>query len=111
MFDFVLISLLCISLILNGVLVFYSIKVAKRLIIASANFEAIEDIFTSFETHLNSVHDSEMFYGDQTLQSLIEHSGLVLSEINKYRESDKFVFYDEYDEEDLRFEEKEKTEN
>ena len=108
MLDYILILFLISSLVMNGILLYYCVKVAKRLVVASANFQAIEDIFSSFEMHLNTVHDSEMFYGDATLQALIEHSGMVLEEISRFKENDKFVLYEdeEYEEEDLKIEEK-----
>ena len=111
MFDYMMIFFLIASLVINGFLLYYCINVAKRLVIASANFQTIEDIFSSFEAHLNTVHDSEMFYGDTTIQALIEHSGMVLEEISKFKENDNFVFYEEYEEEDLRVEEKTTTTN
>ena len=52
-----------------------------------------------------------MFYGDTTLQALIDHSDMVLEEISKFKENDNFVFYEEYEEEDLRVEEKTQTTN
>jgi len=104
----IILILFIVSAVVNCVLLYYTISAARRMIIASSNMEALQDIFSSFEGHLNAIHESEMFYGDSTLQALIEHSGLVLDEIKKYKELDTFVFYEE--EEDLEDEEK-TTEN
>ncbi len=66
--------LLIVSFILNCILVYYSIKVARRLLIASTNVLMIRDSISLFLQSLEDVHESEMFYGDQTLQSLIDQS-------------------------------------
>ena len=65
---------LIVSLSLNGFLAYYSIKVARRLIIASTNIAMISESVSLFLQSLEDVHESEMFYGDQTLQSLIDQS-------------------------------------
>ena len=39
--------------------------------------EQLEDLsgdIVGYSEHVNSLHELEMFYGDQTLQSLMEHS-------------------------------------
>jgi len=41
------------------------------------NLESIE----SFSDHLDQLHEMEAFYGDQTLQSLIDHSRRVINDI------------------------------
>jgi len=43
----------------------------------SAINEEIEQVSSSvgeFSSHLSSIHEMEMFYGDQTLKALIEHA-------------------------------------
>jgi hypothetical protein len=37
------------------------------------------------EEHLVSVHQMEMFYGEPTLQSLIQHTKLVVTDLEEYR--------------------------
>ena len=65
---------LLLSLVVNIVLAYYSIKVARKLLIASSNVAMLQDSVESFLQSLQDVHESEMFYGDQTLQALIEQS-------------------------------------
>tara|TARA_Y100000592_G_C5482395_1_gene326492 strand:- start:28284 stop:28598 length:315 start_codon:yes stop_codon:yes gene_type:complete len=48
---------------------------------------------TKFNSHLKVVHDTEMFYGDSTLQALIEHS----QELSENIESIKGIFLPEED--------------
>ena len=96
---------LIVSLIINFVLVYYSIKVARRLLIASANVAMIQESVESFLQSLEDVHESEMFYGDQTLQALIQQSKELVSDLQQI--DDIFSFVEEEEEE---FEEEE-TEN
>tara|TARA_R100000664_G_C2759496_1_gene149362 strand:+ start:6900 stop:7256 length:357 start_codon:yes stop_codon:yes gene_type:complete len=47
----------------------------------------LQDLITSannFENHVNSLHELEMFYGDTTLQALIDHSREVADDFEDY---------------------------
>jgi len=48
--------------------------------------EKLFDTFEDFSTHVEKIHGLEIFYGDETIQSLIEHSRDVLDEINIHRQ-------------------------
>ena len=64
------------------------------------------DIMSSFKAHVEKVHESEMFYGDQTLQNLMEHSKVILEELKKHEDLDTLVLYEQEEE---NFEEEETT--
>ena len=98
--------LLIVSLILNSFLVYYSIKVARRLLIASTNIVMIRDSVSLFLQSLQDVHESEMFYGDQTLQSLIDQSKELVLDFQQMED----IFSIVEDSEEGEFEEEE-TEN
>jgi hypothetical protein len=53
--------LLFLSVLSNIILVFYGIKVARRLLIAETNTVMLKDTFESFLASLESVHQSEVF--------------------------------------------------
>ena len=65
---------LVISVIINGLGAFYVWWLVKNLTFVSNNLNDMDVVFRSFEDHLQSVHEMEMFYGDQTLQGLMEHA-------------------------------------
>ena len=47
----------------------------------------LQDLLISannFENHVNSLHELEMFYGDTTLQALIDHSREVAGDFEDY---------------------------
>jgi len=92
---YILSLLLLISTILNGVLVHYSIKAARKLFVVSANMEGLQEIFLSFRHHLEGLHESEIYYGDQSLQNLIQHSRDVLLEIDKCEDIYTLVLEDD----------------
>ena len=76
--------LLFISVVLNIFAFAYSIRAARRLLIVDTNLEGIEETFSSFKSHLEVLYESEVFYGDESLKALIDHSNMVLDEIEKY---------------------------
>ena len=76
--------LLFISVVLNILACAYSIRAARRLLIVDTNLEGIEETFLSFKSHLEGLYESEVFYGDESLKALIDHSNMVLDEIEKY---------------------------
>jgi len=75
---------LSISVILNVTLIIYSVKVAKRLMIADTNTGMLKETFESFLTSVNSIHDSEMYYGDQTLQALMEQTKDIIVDLQEF---------------------------
>ena len=75
---------LSISVILNVTLIVYSVKVAKRLMIADTNTGMLKETFESFLASVNSIHDSEMYYGDQTLQALMEQTKDIIVDLQEF---------------------------
>tara|TARA_Y100000310_G_scaffold339301_2_gene431591 strand:+ start:552 stop:812 length:261 start_codon:yes stop_codon:yes gene_type:complete len=60
----------------------------------------VSDIIKDFTTHLKSIHELEMFYGDETLKSLINHSNILVETLdgmdlllndNEEREGEEFA--------------------
>lgn len=76
--------ILAISVILNILACTYSVYAARKLLVVDSNIDDIQEIFVSFQAHVESLYETEMFYGDESLKSLIDHSKLVLDEVDKY---------------------------
>ena len=76
--------LLVLSVVLNGFLTFYAIRLAKRLLTVASNIDAVYEMFGVFRSHVEQIHEAEMFYGDQTLQALMDHSRQVLDSLEDY---------------------------
>ena len=76
--------ILVTSVVLNVLACAYAITAARRLFVVDNNIEAIEETFVSFQGHVEALYETEMYYGDESIRSLIDHSKLVLNEIEKY---------------------------
>ena len=72
--EMVLSLLLVLSLGINVVLFIYSRNVTTRLTMIADEIEDLRQAATSFASHVRSVYELEMFYGDQTLQALMDHA-------------------------------------
>ena len=76
-----------LSIIFNVVMVWYAkSSLAKFSTIYAASEEASE-IFSMIDTfgeHLQSVYDMPTFYGDETLQGLLEHTKQMIEYLKKY---------------------------
>ena len=118
--------LIGISLLINAVLIGYVIGYVELLLFITilivcglvwyirktmAHYNEIDDDFykmlsgmSGFENHLQEIYEMEMFYGDPTLEALIQHMGVVIDEISFYRE--KYFFLEDEQEETDDTEEK-----
>ena len=72
--EIILSAILFISLLLNVGLMTYARKVVSELIAFSEELGDLQQMITSFTNHLQSVYELEMFYGDATLEHLLEHA-------------------------------------
>ena len=94
--------LICLSVILNGILLMLLLGILPFLLYLSilinlgfawfiknvlereqrqeAEITEIVDKIEKFSEHLESVHELEMYYGDENLHSLMEHSTELINE-------------------------------
>ena len=77
--------LLSASVLLNIVLIWYSRRLAQQFLRFTENIAVLEKTLQAFSDHLNGVHELEMFYGDDTLGGLIEHSKAIVAFLLKQR--------------------------
>ena len=70
--------LFTLSLLLNIFILLYVRWLLASLATINTDVENVSDIIEDFITHLNSVHELEMFYGDETLKSLMQHSNILI---------------------------------
>jgi hypothetical protein len=81
----ILLSLcLTLSLLVNGVLIWYCRQLAKQFVFFTRNVSDLEAALGDFDSHLKGVHELETFYGDETLQGLIEHSRAIVGQIGDF---------------------------
>ena len=75
---------LCISACLNVMFIFYSRWLIGILKSREEDVNQLADVVYEYVTHVKSVHEMEMFYGDQTLQSLISHGTKMVEKIEGF---------------------------
>jgi len=102
---------LAISLMANGILYWFSREQARRLLIVSENINDLLEIVVNYQTHLKKVYSLDTFYGDETLNYLMEHTR-ALSELLKEQYGDIITLTEqieyeteEYPEEEENFQE------
>ena len=79
-----------ILLILLGVLVWFIRELMEPLRFFQQNTGNIQILMDEYLQHLEGVYSMDVFYGDETLKSLIEHTRLLSEEVGKYKEL--FIF-------------------
>ncbi len=71
--------ILCSIIILF--LSFYVRWLLQQLEQANVNMSEINIMMSNFAEHLTSIHEMEMFYGDQTLKSLMDHARAIIDQV------------------------------
>ena len=75
---------LVMSVIVNIVFIMYSRWLIKILKTREEDVNELADDVAKDVGHIKGVHEMEMFYGDQTLQSLIEHGTQMIEKIESF---------------------------
>jgi len=63
-----------LSLGINALLFVYSRNVAQKLVMISEEIDDLRAAAGGFAEHVKKVYELEAFYGDQTLQALMDHA-------------------------------------
>ena len=66
------------------VLVWYVRHMFKSIVYLNENHKDLLVMLQHYSDHVKSVHEMEMFYGDETLKSLISHSRDIVHEVNQF---------------------------
>ncbi|MAH44362.1 hypothetical protein CMI37_00940 [Candidatus Pacearchaeota archaeon] len=72
--EIILICISVISLGFNVVVFAYARAVIAQLLSVSEELGDLKQMVNAFATHVKKVYELEMFYGDQTLEHLMEHA-------------------------------------
>ena len=75
---------LALSLLLNCFMGWYMYKLLKNLIDVTQEFDNISVILINFSNHLKTVYEKETYYGDKTIEALVDHMKVVDESINSY---------------------------
>ncbi len=96
---YILIFALIASLAGNVVLIWYLRELLKRLWLLTNSKKDIWDVIDNYSDHLKAVYEMEMFYGDETIQSLIEHTKYLKTYFDDYKEAQTLFEEDQLAEE------------
>ena len=99
MTDLLFIILFVLSVLFNIFLVWYCRNLIVSLYDVSENMQTLVEEVLSFDQHLNSVHELEIFYGDETLGNLIRHSRGLTETLEDFAEI--YTLFDQEAEEQL----------
>ena len=88
--------IIIVSMGINILLFVYSRNVAQRLVLISEEINDLRAAADSFASHVKSVYEMEMFYGDQTLQALMDHA----RSFREYMDEFDFIYIPEDEEND-----------
>ena len=77
---------LYLSVLLIVGMAWYIKKLIENISNMTDDIDELTDTVYSLETHMRSLYSLETFYGDQTLEDLINHTKEVVDEIDNFRE-------------------------
>jgi len=71
-----------LSIVVNLFLMFYIRWLLKSIGDFSKETQKISDMIYKFNQHMKSIYELEMFYGDETLKSLLDHGVELTSKLD-----------------------------
>ena len=74
-------AFLIFSVLINIILIFYTKWVLNNYRDVVLGLENIGNLIAEYVIHLKSVYELEMFYGDETLSSLLEHGKEIVEKL------------------------------
>ena len=66
--------------------IFYIRYLLKRLVFFAENIDNLREEVEEYSVHLESLYEMEMFYGDETIKGMIEHTKHVLNKLEDFEE-------------------------
>ena len=77
---------LVLSLIANVFFIWYTRRILTKLLYVSGTLQDLRDMIGVFQKHLETLYAMETFYGDQTLQFLLQHAKDLAEQLKDYEE-------------------------
>ena len=87
--------LFIVSTIINVGALLYVRWLLQALVRMNEDIESVNQIIYDFSSHLKSIHEMEMFYGDPSLQTLMKHA----SELSEKLENLNLILNEDQEEE------------
>ena len=74
--------LFLVSLLVNFTSVFYVRWLIKSIESINEDIQATNTVMLDFRSHIESIYELEMFYGDDTLKALLDHSKALIEQLD-----------------------------
>ena len=87
----ILITLLLSSMTVNIIFVWYTRKLLSYLEMTTVEARSVLTSVAGYEKHLRDVYSREIFYGDATLESLLEHTNQIADQVQNYLEANEDI--------------------
>jgi len=91
--------LLGISIVINGMMIWYIVQLLKRFLNISEELEGLFISLEEYSEHVDIVYNLERFYGDTTLENLLRHSKTLSETAKNFRATYDINYAEEVDEE------------
>jgi hypothetical protein len=105
--EITLIASLTIVLVISLFVFVYARSAVLRLLTAAEEMSDLKIMIDNFDAHLTQVYSLETFYGDQTLQGLMDHSRSLSEQLENFEFLYSLVEIEEEDNEEIDNQEKE----
>jgi hypothetical protein len=86
--EIILLAVSITSIFFNVIMVLYSRRLIVELLSISEELGDIQQMTRSFTNHIQAVYNLETFYGDETLQGLLDHA----KSYDEYLETFEYVY-------------------
>lgn len=86
--EIILSAVTALSVVLSICVFIYARSAISRLLYVSNELGDLKSMIDSFASHTESVYQMEMFYGDQTLEDLMNHA----QSFNEQLETFEFIY-------------------
>ena len=79
-----LIFLLILSVGVNVLLLWYIRKMLGNLLAVSDNMGNLVEDLSSYQNHIQSLYEMEMYYGEPSIKNLIVHSRQIIEHVKQF---------------------------
>ena len=107
--EIILSAILLLSMSFNIVVFIYARGAVTRLLSVSEELGDLQAMIDNFVEHITSVYEMEMFYGDETLGFLVEHTKSLYDILEDYEDAYTIAMPPENTEEQVNNKEEEKN--
>jgi hypothetical protein len=79
--------LLALSVVVNGVLFWYTKKLVEKLTYGVNNVDELQNLLNEYANSLSGMLDMETYYGDETMASAVRNTKMVVETCKVYKNS------------------------